>query len=51
MLEEFLGASGVTLIKPGQYMDKWRLDRNGIRPVENSAAKRALGLSDVQVFN
>ena len=26
-LEAFLAKSGVQLIKPGQYMDKWRLDR------------------------
>jgi len=42
-LEAFLAASGVRLIKPGQYFDKWQLDRSGIRPVPNDAAKQALG--------
>jgi hypothetical protein len=41
----------VILIKPGQYMDKWRLDATGIRPVANSDTKRALGLADVQQFH
>ena len=45
-LEQFLNGAGVQLLKPGQYMDKWRLDKNGIRPVENTAVKRALGFSD-----
>jgi hypothetical protein len=44
-LEEFLAKSGVTLIRPGQYFDKWRLDRNGVRPVPNDGAKRALGFA------
>jgi hypothetical protein len=42
-LEELLAMSGVRLIKPGQYMDKWRLDRSGVQPVDNSAVKRSLG--------
>ena len=42
-LEEFLKTSGVTVIKPVQYMDKWRLDRAGVRPVQNDEVKRALG--------
>jgi hypothetical protein len=42
-LEEFLSTSKVNLIKPAQYMDKWRLDRSGIRPMENVAVQRALG--------
>jgi len=42
-LEDLLRMSGVNLIKPAQYMDKWRLDRSGIRPVENVAVQRALG--------
>ena len=49
-LEKFLAASGAKVIKPGQYMDKWRLDRSGIRPMANTAAKKALGFSDVQSF-
>ena len=44
-LEEFLKTSGVKLIKPVQYMDKWRLDASGVRPLENVAVKRALGFN------
>ena len=49
-LEQFLAGAGVKLIKPGQYMDKWRLDRSGIQPLSNAAVKRALGFSEVQNF-
>jgi len=49
-LEEFLAKSGVKLLKPGQYMDKWRLDRSGIRPMANTGIKRALGFPEVQPF-
>jgi len=49
-LEQFLTSAGVKLIKPGQYMDKWRLDKAGIQPVANTAVKRALGFADVQTF-
>src|SRR5262249_41066797 len=36
ILEQFLNEAGVKLLKPGQYMDKWRLDRNGVQPVANT---------------
>jgi len=49
-LEQFLNGAGVHLLKPGQYMDKWRLDRSGVKPIENTAVKRALGFSNVQAF-
>ena len=39
----FLQKSGVQVIKPLQYMDRWRLDRNGIRSVPNATVKKALG--------
>jgi hypothetical protein len=42
-LEQFLQASAITLIRPVQYMDKWRLDRGGVRPVDNARVKKALG--------
>jgi len=42
-LEGFLRQSGVQLLKPTQYMDKWRLDRSGVRPLPNNAVKKALG--------
>ena len=44
-LEKLLQGSGVTLIKPGQYMDKWRLDRKGVRPLPNTEVKKALGFN------
>jgi L-ascorbate metabolism protein UlaG (beta-lactamase superfamily) len=42
-LEAFLEKAGVQVVRPGQYMDKWRLDRTGIRAVPNTAVKKALG--------
>jgi hypothetical protein len=44
-MEAFLQKSGVNLLRPVQYMDKWRLDHNGVRPVANIEIKRALGFS------
>lgn len=44
-MEQFLKASGVSVIKPVQYMDKWRLDRNGVRPLPNTEVKKALGFN------
>lgn len=49
-LEGVLSAAKVTLIRPQQYMDKWRLDATGVRPIPNATVKRALGLTDVQSF-
>jgi len=42
-LEMFLASNGTQLLKPNQYMDKWRLDASGVRPVDNASVKRALG--------
>ena len=44
-LESLLKASGVNVIRPAQYMDKWRLDRNGVRPMNNGEVKKALGFN------
>ena len=44
-VEAFLKASDVNLVKPAQYMDKWRLDRSGVRPVANTEVKKALGFN------
>jgi L-ascorbate metabolism protein UlaG (beta-lactamase superfamily) len=44
-LEQVLSGAGVKLVKPLQYMDKWRLDRNGIAVIDNTKVKQALGLS------
>ena len=49
-LEEVLTAAGVATIRPAQYMDKWRLDHEGIWPVENRAVKQALDFAPVQEF-
>ncbi len=42
-LEATLRDAGVQLLRPAQYMDKWRLDRHGVRAVPNVAVKQALG--------
>jgi len=42
-LENFLAQSQVRLVRPVQYMDKWRLDRDSVRPIDNGAVKHALG--------
>jgi hypothetical protein len=44
-LESLLDSAGVTLVRPAQYLDRWRLDRSGVHAVANDAQKRALGLS------
>ncbi|HWQ37575.1 MAG TPA: MBL fold metallo-hydrolase [Burkholderiales bacterium] len=50
-LETYLGQQGVRLLKPGQYMDKWRLSALGTQPAPNAQIKRALGFSEVQSFD
>lgn len=47
-LEQLLSGAGVELIRQQQYMDKWRLDREGVRPIDNHAAKQALGFAEIQ---
>ncbi|MQA28735.1 MAG: hypothetical protein GEU82_02695 [Luteitalea sp.] len=47
-LEGLLAKTGVALLKPGQYLDKWRLDRTGVRPLPNDVAKQAFGFSKDQ---
>jgi hypothetical protein len=42
-LEKLLADSGVTLVRPVNYMDKWRLDRSGVHELDNGAVKRKLG--------
>jgi hypothetical protein len=42
-LETFLTQSGVSLVRPHQYMDKWRLDVSGIVAIDNGPVKQALG--------
>ena len=42
-LESVLADAKVQLLRPVQYMDKWRLDRDGVRPIANDAVKKALG--------
>ncbi len=40
--EDYLAKSGVKLLKPGQYMDKWRLDGTGISPMEKQGVSKEL---------
>jgi L-ascorbate metabolism protein UlaG (beta-lactamase superfamily) len=42
--EAALKDAGFELVRPAQFMDKWRLDQNGIRALQNTDVKRALGL-------
>ncbi|HEV7606180.1 MAG TPA: hypothetical protein VGO61_02540 [Steroidobacteraceae bacterium] len=44
-LAPMLASAGVHLVTPVQYMDKWRLDRSGIRAIDNAAVKKALGFN------
>ena len=44
-VEALLKDSGTLVVKPVQYMDKWRLDRSGVRPVANTDVKKALGFN------
>jgi hypothetical protein len=48
LLERFLTDSGVQLLKPGQYMDKWRLSARGTQGVANTAIKRVLGFAEAR---
>jgi L-ascorbate metabolism protein UlaG (beta-lactamase superfamily) len=43
-LEARLASAGVRLVRPTQYLDRWRLDRTGVHAVANDSAKLALGL-------
>ena len=38
------------LLVPGQFLDAFILDANGVKPTSNHQAKQQLGLSDVQEF-
>jgi hypothetical protein len=40
--EAFLVEAGVLLLRPTQYMDKWRLDHTGVRSIDNLATKQML---------
>ena len=42
--QRLLDSAGVRLVAPTQYMDRWRLDTRGVHTIDNSAARRALGL-------
>lgn len=42
-LDSLLAAQGVKLIRPMQYMDKWRLDHDGVRAIPNKKVKKLLG--------
>jgi hypothetical protein len=42
-LETLLTQAGVRRVVPVQYMDRWRLDREGVHAIENDGVKRKLG--------
>jgi len=42
-LAALLAENGVRPIVPVQYMDRWRLDANGMQPLDNDKIKRQLG--------
>jgi hypothetical protein len=42
-LADLLRQSGTNLVVPLQYMDRWRLDADGIRELDNTMVKRRLG--------
>ena len=44
-LEQLLTSSNTAVVAPAQYMDKWRLDRTGVRPIANTEVKKALGFN------
>jgi hypothetical protein len=43
-VETQLARAGVTLVRPRQYMDRWRLDRDGMHSVQNDSVKNAIGI-------
>ncbi|MEO8308008.1 MAG: hypothetical protein ABI616_08200 [Pseudomonadota bacterium] len=43
-LASLLKKNGVELVVPRQYMDRWRLDGNGIHELDTATLKRAVGL-------
>ena len=43
--EAYLAKEGITVIKPREYMDKWRLDATGVRGLDNRSVKQALGFT------
>ncbi len=49
-LEAYLTESGVKLLKPAQYMDRWRIGRGGVVPLANARIKQALGFPEAQLF-
>jgi hypothetical protein len=42
-LADLLDAAHVRMIVPTRYMDRWRLDHDGIRVLDNAAIKKKLG--------
>jgi hypothetical protein len=49
-LQTYLDSQGIPMLPQTQYFDKYRLDRNGVTKVPNTAQKAKLGFSDVQPF-
>jgi hypothetical protein len=49
-LEPYLAQSSVTLLRPRQYMDKWRLDVSGVVAMDNTAVTQALGFAPQSIW-
>jgi hypothetical protein len=49
-LESMVVAEGIRLLPQRQYLDAFRIDAAGVRPMPNHAVKRRLGFADVQTF-
>lgn len=44
ILEPMLSQLKIQLVRPSQYMDKWRLDHTGVTRISNTAVQQSLGL-------
>ncbi len=49
-LKAYLDSMGIPMLPQTQYFDKYRLDKDGVTKVPNTAQKRKLGFADVQPF-
>jgi hypothetical protein len=49
-LKAYLDSMAIPMLPQTQYFDKYRLDKDGVTKVPNTAQKRKLGFADVQPF-
>ena len=45
LVEPMLAEAGIQLVRPLQYMDKWRLSASGVTAIANTSVQRALGFT------